>query len=152
MIRSLLIGAVAGARALTPLAAVANAARRGELPRDNGAPAWLGHPLVANAALALAAGEMAGDKMRTAPDRIVAAGMAARILSGGIAGAALSPRRRRVGAAALGATAAVVASYLTFDARMRALRRYGQTPSGAVEDAIVLGSAAAVVRSAAPRR
>ena len=56
MIRSFLIGLVAGARALTPLATVSDAARRGALPRDNGAPSWLGHPLVAAGLTALAAG------------------------------------------------------------------------------------------------
>ena len=42
MIRSFLIGLPAGARAMTPLATVSDAARRGILPADNGAPPWLG--------------------------------------------------------------------------------------------------------------
>lgn len=37
LIHSILMGAVAGMRSMTPLAAVANAARTGTLPRDNGA-------------------------------------------------------------------------------------------------------------------
>lgn len=148
MIRSLLIGLPAGARAMTPLAAVTDAAHRGALPRDNGAPAWLGHPLVAAAAKALAAGELWGDKLPSAPDRIVPAGIAARLVSGGLAGAALAPRRHALFGAALGATAAVGAAYLTFHLRMAALRRYGQTPTGLVEDGLTVAAAQAVVASA----
>lgn len=149
MIRSILIGLPAGARAMTPLAAVTDAAHRGALPRDNGAPAWLGHPLVALGAKALAAGELWGDKLPSAPDRIVLAGMAARVVSGGLAGAALASRRHALLGAVLGATAAVGAAYITFDLRMRALRRYGQTPTGLIEDGLTVAAAQAVVASAA---
>ena len=146
MIRSFLIGLVAGSRSLTPLATVSDAARRGALPRDNGAPSWLGHPLVAASLMALAAGELWGDKLKSAPDRIVLAGIAARLVSGGIAGAALAPRRRALAGALLGATAAVGAAYLTFDLRMRALRLFGQTPTGLVEDALTVGAAQLVLK------
>jgi len=149
MIHSFLIGLVAGARAMTPLAAVSEAAHRGALPRDSGAPSWLGHPLVAAGSKALAAGELMGDKMHSAPDRIVLAGLLARLATGAIAGAALAPRRDAIPGAILGATAAVVASYITFDLRMRALRRYGQARTGVIEDMITVGAATAVVAGAA---
>jgi uncharacterized membrane protein len=139
MLRSVLIGALAGARSMTPLAAVSDAARRDALPADSGAPALLGQPAVAAGTLALAAGEIAGDKWRHAPDRIVLAGIAGRVVTGAIAGAALAPREQRVAAALVGAAAAVGAAYLTFAARMRAMRRYGQVPTGLVEDALVVG-------------
>lgn len=146
MIRSVLIGAVAGARAMTPLAAVANAARNGELPADSGAPALLSHPLVSAATLALAVGELAGDKMKSAPDRIVIPGMAARLMTGAIAGAALAPRRDWLAGATLGTAAAVGMSYLSWWARLAAMRRFGQTRTGAVEDALVLASTVAIIR------
>ncbi|KAB7772558.1 DUF4126 family protein [Xanthomonas maliensis] len=153
LMHSVLMGLVAGMRAMTPLAAVTQAARRGHLPADNGAPRVLGNPVVSAGMLALAGGELAGDKMRSAPDRIVLPGMVARIASGAIAGAALAPRRQRTLAAVLGAGAAVGAAYLTFDLRMRALRRYGQTSTGAVEDALTVGAATLIAkRAAAPRR
>ena len=144
MLRSLLIGLVAGARSMTPLAAVTDAASRGALPRDNGAPAWLGHPAVAAGAKLLAAGEIWGDKLKTAPDRIVPLGLAARLVTAGIAGAALAPRKRALTGALVAATAATAAAYLTFHLRMAALRRFGQTPTGLVEDAMALGAAAIV--------
>lgn len=148
MLRSFLIGLVAGSRAMTPLAAVSEAARRGALPAGAGAPDWLGRPVVAGGAKVLAAGEIWGDKLRTAPDRIVPAGIAARIVTGGLAGAALAPRGRAVIGAALGAGAAVMAAYVTFDLRMRAMQRFGQTPTGVVEDALTLAAAGLILSEA----
>lgn len=146
MLASFLMGLAGGQRAMTPLATVAIAAARGELPEDNGAPVLLAHPLVAAGALALATGEIAGDKMKTAPDRIVAAGLAARFVTSAIAGAALAPRRQRWLGAAVGGITAVIASYPGWRARMASMKRYGQTPTGFVEDAAVIAGAAAVVR------
>ncbi len=151
MLSSFLMGLVGGQRAMTPLAAVSIAAARGELPADNGAPKILTHPLVAGGALALAVGEMAGDKQKTAPNRIVPIGLAARFVTSAIAGAALAPRRSRWLGAGLGGVTAVVASYPGWRARVAAMRRYGQTPSGFVEDAAVLAGATAIVRSAAAK-
>jgi len=152
LIHSILMGAVAGMRAITPLATVANAACNGTLPHGNGAPRLLSNRLASSGAKLLAAGELAGDKMEDAPDRIVPAGMLARIVTGAIAGMALAPREQRPLAAVLGAGAAVGAAYLTFNLRVRAMRRFGQKATGVVEDAITVGSATLIARSAAPRR
>ena len=146
MLRSILIGLVAGQRAMTPLALIAGAARRGRLPEDAPARALFANPLVASGAVALAAAEMAGDKMKTAPDRIVLPGLIARTTTAAFAGAALAPASQRKAAAVLAAATAIAASYVGFSLRMRALRRYGQTKSGVVEDAIVLGSGLAITR------
>lgn len=147
MYRSFLMGLVGGQRAMTPLATVAVAAARGQLPKDNGAPKLLAHPLVAAGALALAIGEMAGDKQKSAPDRIVPIGLAARFVTSAIAGAALASRRRRWLGAAVGGATAIVASYPGWRARMASMRRYGQTSTGFVEDAAVVCAAAKIVRS-----
>lgn len=148
MLRSLLIGLSAGSRALTPLATVSEAARSGQLSDANPAVRLLAHPLFSAGSKALAAGELWGDKLKSAPDRIVPAGIAARLLAGGLSGAALAPRKHLLLGATLGAGAAVAASYVTFDARMRALRRWGQTSTGLVEDALTVGAAQWVVRGA----
>lgn len=147
MIRSLLIGLVAGQRAMTPLALVSDAARRDLLPADNGAPRWLEHPLVAGGAALLAAGELAGDKMPSAPDRIVPAGLIGRGLTGAIAGMALSPRRERAPAALLGAGVALASSYIGWRLRMHAMQRHGQVPTGLVEDALVVAGGVATVHA-----
>ncbi len=91
-----------------------------------------------NVATALAAGELLGDKMRRAPDRIVAAGILARIATGSVAGMALARRGDRPLAAALGAAAAVGAAHLTFGLRRQAMRRFGQSRTGLIEDLATL--------------
>jgi uncharacterized membrane protein len=135
-------------RAMTPLAAVADAARRDALPKDNGAPKILANPLVTAATEALAAGELAGDKMPSAPDRIVVPGLAARVVTGAMAGAALAPREQRIPAAMLGVAGAIGGAYLSFHVRMWALRRYGQVPTGLIEDAAMLAATRWIVSGA----
>lgn len=49
-------------------------------------------------------------------------------------------RNQRKLAAILGIAGAVGAAYVSFDLRMRAMKRWGQTPSGLVENALVLGA------------
>ena len=148
MFHSLLIGMAGGMRALSPLAAVSIAANRGALPADNGAPPFLGHPLVVAGTVALAAGELLGDKLPSSPDRIIAPGLAARAITGAITGMALAPREQRYAGAMLGAAGALAAAYLTFNARMAAMRDHGQTTTGLVEDAVMLGATAWVVADA----
>lgn len=147
MLASFLMGLVGGQRAMTPLATVAAAAARGALPADNGAPRIMAHPLVAAGAAILAAGEMAGDKLKVAPDRTAPIGLAARFITSAIAGAALAPRRQRWLGAAVGGTTAVVASYPGWRARMAAMEHHDQTSTGLVEDAVVLAGAVAILRA-----
>ena len=71
---------------------------------------------------------------------------------GAIAGAALAPRRQRALAGALGAAGAVGAAYLSFDARIRSMQRFGQVSTGVVEDAIMLAATLAIVGGAAPAK
>lgn len=147
MLRSLLIGLSAGSRSMTPLAAVSEAAHGGHLASDNQAARLLAHPWAAAGSKALAAGELWGDKLPSAPDRIVPLGIAARIITAGVAGAALAPRKQMLLGGAIAAGAAVAAAYVTFHFRMKALHRFGQTPSGLVEDALTIGAAELVTRA-----
>jgi len=71
------------------------------------------------------------------------------VVTAGIAGAVLAPRNRALAGGLLGAAAAIVAAYVTFDLRMAALKRWGQTPTGLVEDALTVAAARAVVSGAA---
>lgn len=149
MIRSLLMGLVAGQRGMTPLAAVAAAARRGNLPPGAPLERLISHPAIAGGTVALAAAEMAGDKMKSAPDRIEPLGLVARALTSAYAGAALAPRGERTAGAILGVAVALGASYVGWRLRCAAMERYGQTATGAVEDAVVLGSGLSI--ALAPR-
>lgn len=144
MLRSFLIGLVAGQRGMTPLAVIAAATRREELPAELPFQKLLQDPIIAAGTAAFAAAEMAGDKMKTAPDRTVPIGLAVRSISAAYAGAALAPRGRRVLGAAIAVGTALASSYVGLAARKWGMRRYGQTATGFVEDTIVLGSGLAI--------
>ncbi|MBI0475049.1 DUF4126 domain-containing protein [Sphingomonas sp. MA1305] len=144
MLRSFLIGLVAGQRAMTPLAAVATAAQRDTLPADAPGRALLRGPLGTSGAIVAAASEMAGDKMKTAPDRTVPAGLIGRTLTAAYAGAAFAPKHQRAAAAALAAVTAIGASYAGIALRKAAMKRWGQTATGFVEDALVMGGGLAI--------
>jgi uncharacterized membrane protein len=101
----------------------------------------LSSPGFSKVAFALAAGEVLGDKMRSAPDRIIMPGILARVVAGAVAGMAVAPREERPIAAVVGAAAAVGAAYISFDLRRRAMRHGGQTPTGLLEDAVAIGAA-----------
>ncbi|ADL01661.1 hypothetical protein [Brevundimonas subvibrioides] len=150
LLPSVLIGAVASARSMTPMAALAGA--RLAHRRTPGRLVLLDHPLFRFGALAMGAGELFGDKMKSAPDRTVFLGLLARVLSAGIAGAALAPRGRERQGAALAVGTAVPMAYLTLRGRKRAMRAIGQTNSGLIEDALIVGAGMAVVAWAVGRR
>ena len=143
LLSSALIGAVASARSMTPMAAIATARLSGR--HSPGELFLLDRPLFKFGALAMGVGELFGDKMKSAPDRTVPLGLAARVMSAGIAGAALAPRGEEKAGAALAVATAVPLAYLTLDARKRAMARIGQTRSGLIEDALVVAAGAAVV-------
>ena len=92
LVFSALIGAVASSRSMTPMASIAAARLPGQ--RTPGRLVLLDRPLFTAGALVMGAGELFGDKMKTAPDRTVFLGLLARVMSAGIAGAALAPRGR----------------------------------------------------------
>ena len=143
LLPSALIGAVASARSMTPMAAIATARLAGRsMP---GRLYLLDHPLFKLGALVMGAGEVLGDKMKTAPDRTVFLGLLARVMSAGIAGAALAPRGQEKAGAAVAVATAVPLAYATLAGRKRAMTAIGQTPSGAIEDALVAAAGAAIV-------
>lgn len=143
LLPSVLIGAVASARSMTPMAAIAIARLIGRT--TPGRLVLLDHPLIRFSAIVMGVGELAGDKMKSARDRTVALGLLARIMSAGIAGAALVPRGCERAGAAVAITTAVPLAYLTLRQRKRALAEFGQSRSGLAEDALVLAAAATVV-------
>ncbi len=140
---SALIGAVASARSMTPMASITMARLLGR--KTPGQLVLLDRPLFRAGALAMGVGELFGDKMKSAPDRTVALGLLARVSSAGIAGAALAPRGREKEGALAAVVTAVPLAYLTLAGRKRAMARIGQTPSGLIEDALVVGAAVAVL-------
>ncbi|MYN09108.1 hypothetical protein [Pseudoduganella aquatica] len=151
LISSTLIGAVASARSMTPMATLA-AARLAQR-QTSGELVLLDRPVFKYGALAMGLGELAGDKMKSAPDRTVFLGLLARVLSAGIAGAALAPKGREQAGAVVAVATAVPLAYATLAARKRAMAQIGQTRSGLIEDAlIVIAGAAVVALSTRPER
>lgn len=143
LLPSALIGVVASARSMTPMAALTAARLAGR--RTPGRLVLLDHPLFRFGALFMGAGELAGDKMKSAPDRTVFLGLLARVLSAGIAGAALAPKGRERLGAGVAVAVAVPMAHLSLAGRRRAMRGMGQTRSGLIEDALIVAAGAAVV-------
>jgi uncharacterized membrane protein len=150
LLSSALIGAVASARSMTPMATIA--AARLAHRQTPGDLFLLDRPLFKYGALAMGAGELYGDKMKSAPDRTVLLGLLARVMSAGIAGAALAPRGRERAGAAVAVATAVPLAYLTLAGRKQAMARIGQTRSGLIEDALVVAAGSAVVALATRRQ
>ena len=90
-------------------------------------------------------GELFGDKMKAAPDRTVFLGLLARVVSAGIAGAALAPRGREQAGSITAIASAVPLAYLTLAGRKCAMARIGQTRSGLIEDALIVALGATIV-------
>ncbi len=145
MFASLLIGLVAGQRALTPTAVLALALRHGALPRDAPVANLLAEPIAAGALATLALAEMAGDKMASAPDRTVLPGLVARTLTAAVSGAVLAPRGRGTAGLGLAVAAAFGSSFLGLALRRRAINKVGRVPSGVAEDMAVLLAAVLAV-------
>jgi len=144
--RALLIGVVTSMRSIVPIAVLSQLARRGNDPRPRGPVRLLARPAVSIGMMALAAGELWGDKLPRAPNRTSLPGLAARATTGATVTAALAAPHRRSSAALVGGIAAVASAYLTLGLRTNAMRRLGQIPTGVLEDAIVLASALLLLR------
>lgn len=143
LLSSMLIGAVASARSMTPMATLAIARHAGR--RTPGQLVLLDRPVIKYGAMLMGAAELAGDKMKSAPDRTAFLGLLARVMSAGIAGAALAPRgHERLGGTVAVATAVPLA-YLTLAGRKRAMAEIGQTRSGLIEDFLIVAAGAAIV-------
>lgn len=143
LLSSALIGAVASARSMTPMATLATARMAGRGTTGN--LMLLDRPLFKYGAMAMGVGELLGDKMKSAPDRTAFLGLVARVMSAGIAGAALAPHGREKAGAAVAVATAVPLAYLTLAGRKKAIAHIGQTRSGLIEDALILAAGAAVV-------
>lgn len=143
LLSSVLIGAVASARSMTPMATIAAARLAGR--RTPGELFLLDRPVFKFGALAMGAGELYGDKMKTAPDRTVFLGLTARVMSAGIAGAALAPKGHERAGALVAVATAVPLAYFTLAKRKEAMASMGQTKSGLIEDALVVAAGIAIV-------
>lgn len=147
MLPSLVIGAVAGSRAMTPGALIAGAGLMGL--STPGRPAGLGSRVGKALALVMGLGELLGDKQPSAPPRTAPLALMARVLSGCMAGMALAPHGRARLGGLLAIAAAVPSAFLGLKARSRCTEAVGPVKSAVIEDvAVVLGGLACVISAA----
>jgi uncharacterized membrane protein len=143
------LGIVAGLRSMTPPAAVAWAAHFGWLRLDGTPLAFLESAPARYIFLAAMLSELVADKLPFTPARTGTGPFIARIVSGGLAGAALAVGlggSLAVGAVAggLGAVAGTLGGYRARTGLVRALG-VPDFPVALVEDLVALGTAFLVV-------
>jgi uncharacterized membrane protein len=144
---ALLMGVVAGLRAMTAPAAVSWAASLGWLGLDGTWLALLGHPWTRWVLSAFALGELVSDQLPSTPPRTVPVQFGTRILTGSVCGAAIAAGS---GAMPLGLVAggagAVIGTLGGRAARGRLAAAFGNDrPAALLEDAVALGGAFLVV-------
>jgi uncharacterized membrane protein len=144
---ALLIGVVAGLRAMTAPAAIAWAARLGWLPLAGLPLAWLGGMIPALILTALAALELIADQLPKTPSRKVPVQFVTRVLTGAFSGATLMmPSGHWLRGAVIGAVGAVLGTLGGAEARTRLARLFGKdAPAALIEDAVAVGGAFLIV-------
>ena len=121
------IGVIAGLRCMMAPAIVSRASGAGRLPLPPGPLHWLGSRASTNTFTALAAGELIADKTPQMPSRTAPRPLTARMISGGLCGAAIcsSKGERALTGAVVGSLFAVGGAFLGYHLRRRAVRDGG---------------------------
>lgn len=147
---ALLIGLVAGLRAMTAPAAVAWGAHLGWLALAGLPLAWLGGWIAVGALTLLAVLELVADQHPKTPNRKVPHQFGTRILTGAFSGAALMmPSGHWVRGAAVGAVGAVLGTLGGAEARAKLAARFSKDlPAALIEDAVAVVLGLVVVAAA----
>jgi uncharacterized membrane protein len=144
LVLALLIGLLAGLRSLTAPAAVALGTRLGWLHPGSGL-AWIGSTPAVVVFVLAALLELVADKLPSTPRRTSPPGLIARIVMGGLAGAAVASGGGHSGVmgALVGIVGALAGTYGGYEARRRLVQALG-TPDfviAVLEDLVaILGS------------
>lgn len=137
------IGLVCGLRSLTAPSVVSWAARMKWIDLHNTWMAFLGSTWVVLAASAAALVELVVDKLPNTPSRTQAPGLIARILLGGLSGAALAEAGNQspVLGAALGGLGGIVGAFAGYQVRRRLVRALNvpDLVIALIEDAVAIG-------------
>ena len=147
MLSALLIGVIAGLRAMTPPAAVSWLARSGWLNLGGTAFAFLGYAWTPWIFTALAIGEIINDKLPTTPSRTVPIQFGGRILMGGLCGAAIGASRgSMVGGLVAGVVGSVIGTLGGRAVRARLAASFGSDrPAALIEDTIAIVGAVMIL-------
>jgi len=144
---ALLLGVIAGLRAVTPVAAVSWAASLGILKLTGTPLAFLGAAITPWIVSVIAIGELLNDKLPNTPSRKVPVQFGGRIVSGGLAGAAVGlSAGALLPGLVLGAVGAVIGTLGGAAARGKLAAAFGRDlPAALIEDLVAVGGAALVV-------
>jgi uncharacterized membrane protein len=146
---SLAIGVVAGLRSLTAPAVVSWAAQWSWINLQNSSIAFLGSIRAAWIFTALALAELIADKLPFTPARTKPGGLLARIITGGLCGAALciTAGESLILGAILGAVGAVAGAFAGYELRHRLVtkRNAPDLLVALIEDAVAIGGAFLIV-------
>ena len=144
---ALLIGVIAGLRAVTAPAAVCWATSLGVLKLAGTPLAVLGGQVAVWIATAAAVFELVSDKLPKTPSRKTPVQFGARVLMGGLSGAAIgAPAGALLVGAVLGVIGAVIGTFGGAAARARLAAALGRDlPAALVEDLVAVGGAVLVV-------
>jgi uncharacterized membrane protein len=147
LLLALLIGIVAGLRAMTAPAAVSWGAYLGWVPVGGSWAGFMGH-WIAVAVLSIAAiAELITDQLPSTPSRKVPLQFSARIVAGGLSGAVIGVGAgQTVGGLVAGVIGAVLGTYGGAEARARMAAAFGQDrPAALIEDAVAILGALLIV-------
>ena len=144
---ALLIGVIAGLRAMTAPAAIAWAAYAGILSLAGTSLAFLGYRWTPWIVTVFALVELVTDQLPGTPSRTVPVQFGTRILSGALCGAAIAITSGSLaGGAIAGAIGAVIGTLGGRAARARLAAAFGKDwPAALIEDAVAIGGALAIV-------
>lgn len=141
---ALLIGIVAGLRAMTPLAALSWAAYLGWIDFSGTQLAFIGNLITVIVLTLVAIGELVSDQLPNTPSRKVPMQFGARIVVGAVAGGLLTGDWL-IGPI-LGAIGAVIGTLVGADIRGRLARAFGRDlPAALIEDAVAILCAILIV-------
>ena len=152
LLMALLIGVVAGLRSLTAPAVVAWAAFLGWIDLDHTWASWVANLITVIVLTVLAVGELVNDKLPKTPARTAPPIFAARIITGGFAGAVIGAEPHwtfsALGAGVIGAVLGTLGGY---QARKRLVAARGgqDLPVALLEDAIAILGGFAILAATA---
>lgn len=147
LLAALLIGVVAGLRAMTAPAAVAWAAALGSFAVSQTPLAFMGYRWTPWIFTVLAIAELITDQLPSTPSRKVPMQFGARIVMGALAGATVGAAGGMLAFGLIaGIIGAVIGTYGGADARHRLTVAFGRDlPAALVEDIVAIGGALLIV-------
>lgn len=142
---AILIGIIAGLRAVMPLAAISWGAWLGWIDLSATPFAFMGNIIAVIILTLLAIAELVSDQLPNTPSRKVPMQFGTRIVLGAAAGALLMPASWLIGAL-LGAIGAVVGTFAGAEIRGLLARAFGRDlPAALIEDVVAIAGAFLIV-------